>query len=703
MLDTIVVQGRNVEAKDAPAGATVVSQEDIEKLPVRDLSEVLRYEPGVSLGTGGAGRTGNKRQVDLRGMGPEYTVILVDGVRVSSRDSARFTTAGTRNTLGDTGWVPPGAIERIDIIRGPAAAIYGSGAIGGVINIITKKATDKPTTTINSLVELPQNSKEGWTRQTDFITSGPLSNVLSYRIYGGLSKRDADAPDINGPVNRGAGGTEDVYGLAGRDGLINGNINGLLSWRMTPEQTIDLQGGYSRQNGLFAGELWTSCRFDCDNFVPALMFPNGATWNKLERSTASLTHRGDWSFGQSRITAAFEGTNNQRREETLVGGDGVLSTPSWLRPSRLRNYTLDGDLIMPFQTGQFGHRLTVGFDLRRETLFDEGSTSLAMPDNRPKDPFMAANYSGVFIKDDIKIGDSWIFTPGVRFDNTSYGSHVGPSGYLVWNATNWLSFKGGIANAFKAPNVYQTNPSYVYNSYGYGCFGNGPCYILGNPDLKPETSINKEIGFTVNYEPVLFSLTYFDNDFRNKITTGRNVSGHVGGCSDWTGLPANCNVMQWENAQKARINGLEGRLRWDITDTVALDTNFTTFFESKDTTTGETISFTPKYIVNSTLSWRATNALTLNAIVQTYGKQSSKSIDAMVGGNVLREDSTIDPYTLVGISGIYDINDNLKLRAGISNLFDKKVMRETSNTSGGTNTSYNEPGRTFWAGMSATF
>lgn len=700
LLDELTVQG---DARDAPAGVSTVTKQDIEKIPTRDLSDALRLEPGLALtGASAGGRTGNKRQIDIRGMGPEYTVILVDGVRVSSRDSARFTVGGSRNTLGDTGFVPPGAVERIEVIRGPAAAIYGSGAIGGVINIITKKAGSKPSTSVNSTIEVPQNPKEGWTRQIDFLTSGPVSEVMSYRIYGGFSKRSPDAADINGPVNPGTGGTEDIYGTAGRDGIVNGNINGLVSTSVAPGHTFDLQGGYTRQDGLFAGEIYNYCGRGCRAyFPPTLLFPNGSTWNRLERTTASVTHRGDWEFGKSRITAAFEGTNNQRREETLFAGDGTLASLAWQRPSQLRNYLLDGEMLTPFQTGPLSHVVTLGFDLRRETLFDQSSTSLALPDNRPKDPFMSANYAGLFVKDDIRFGN-WVLSPGVRVDDTTYGSHVGPSMYLAWNATDWLTFKGGVADAFKAPNVYQTNPSYAYNSYGNGCFGRGPCYILGSPDLKPETSINKEIGFAVNYAPILFSLTYFDNEFENKITTSRIAFGQIGGCSSFDGGLANCNLLRWENAQNAIINGLEGRARWDMTDTLALDVNFTKFFKSEDTKTGETISFTPDYIVNTTLTWKATGALTLNLIVQSFGEQTSRSVDPSIGGNVLRNDSTINPYTLVGTSAIYDLNENTRLRAGISNLLDTKVLRQQT-TAAGNNTTFNESGRTFWGGVNLTF
>lgn len=110
------------------------------------MAEIIRTMPGVNLtGNSTSGQRGNNRQIDIRGMGPENTLILIDGKPVTSRNSIRLGWRGERDTRGDTGWVPPEMIERIEVIRGPAAARYGNGAAGGVVNIITKNLTTSGT------------------------------------------------------------------------------------------------------------------------------------------------------------------------------------------------------------------------------------------------------------------------------------------------------------------------------------------------------------------------------------------------------------------------------------------------------------------------------------------------------------------------------------------------------------------------------
>ncbi|HAU6514910.1 TPA: TonB-dependent receptor plug domain-containing protein, partial [Salmonella enterica] len=195
--DTIVVTAAQQNLQ-APGVSTITADEIRKNPPARDVSEIIRTMPGVNLtGNSTSGQRGNNRQIDIRGMGPENTLILIDGKPVTSRNSVRLGWRGERDTRGDTAWVPPEMIERIEVLRGPAAARYGNGAAGGVVNIITKKGGSEWHGSWNTYFNAPEHKDEGATKRTNFSLNGPLGGDFSFRLYGNLDKTQADARNIN--------------------------------------------------------------------------------------------------------------------------------------------------------------------------------------------------------------------------------------------------------------------------------------------------------------------------------------------------------------------------------------------------------------------------------------------------------------------------------------------------------------------------
>lgn len=114
-LESIKVLSTAEEELKESLGVSIISAEDIEKNPaVTDLTDILRKEPGVNLtGSANSGMRGNRRQIDIRGMGPDNTMVLIDGKPATSRNASRQGWTGERDTDGDTGWVPPEAIEHV--------------------------------------------------------------------------------------------------------------------------------------------------------------------------------------------------------------------------------------------------------------------------------------------------------------------------------------------------------------------------------------------------------------------------------------------------------------------------------------------------------------------------------------------------------------------------------------------------------------
>lgn len=687
-------------------GVSRISKDDIDKRPVaNDISEFVRTMPGVNLtGNTATGQRGNKRQIDLRGMGPENTLILIDGKPVNSRQSERISMRGERNTRGDSNWVPVEEIESITVLRGPAATRYGSGAMGGVVNIVTKKVSKEFKGQVNLYANQPQDSKEGATRRIGFNLSGPIiQDTLGFRIYGNLNKTDADAADIN------AGHGNDS--AAGVEGVRNKDIAGRLQWKISPAQTLILDSSYSRQGNIYNG--------DTQNSNPRSALVNSLADSKAEtarlyRSAYSLTHDGAWDWGDTKNVISYERTINSHLPEGLAGGPEGSYTGLDFVQSRLKNLRFSSEANIPFKLG-VDNVLTVGAEFTDSKLDDPASNTQGFKDQGKTDVFngISATRGGkasqrnwaAYVEDNISLTDKTHLIPAIRFDhNSDSGSNWSPAlNFSHQIGENWL-VKGGIARAYKAPNLYQTNPDFILYTRGQGCPLNAPnkvrCYYMGNSNLKPETSINKEIGLEFNKNGWQASATYFHNAYRNKIVIGDQLiaTSNIG---NW--------LLQWENTPKATISGIEGNLVIPLHDTLKWSNNFTYMHKSEDYQ-GNPLSLVPKHTLNSTLSWTPNERFDANLTFTHYGRTKPRGVainrlerdgNPRAGITPLTSEhnqTQVGSYGIWGINAGYNWNKRVAVRGGISNLFDKKLYRTTAGAQ-----TYNEHGRAFYGSLKVSF
>ena len=687
-------------------GVSRISKDDIDKRPAaNDISEFVRTMPGVNLtGNTATGQRGNKRQIDLRGMGPENTLILIDGKPVNSRQSERISMRGERNTRGDSNWVPVEEIESITVLRGPAATRYGSGAMGGVVNIVTKKVSKEFKGQVNLYANQPQDSKEGATRRIGFNLSGPIiQDTLGFRIYGNLNKTDADAADIN------AGHGNDS--AAGVEGVRNKDIAGRLQWKISPAQTLILDSSYSRQGNIYNG--------DTQNSNPRSALVNSLADGKAEtarlyRSAYSLTHDGAWEWGDTKNVISYERTVNSHLPEGLAGGPEGSYTGLDFVQSRLKNLRFSSEANIPFKLG-VDNVLTVGAEFTDSKLDDPASNSQGFKDQGKTDVFdgISAVRGGkasqrnwaAYVEDNISLTDKTHLIPAIRFDhNSDSGSNWSPAlNFSHQIGENWL-VKGGIARAYKAPNLYQTNPDFILYTRGQGCPIDAPssvrCYYMGNNNLKPETSINKEIGLEFNKNGWQASATYFHNAYRNKIVIGENIiaTSNIG---NW--------LLQWENTPKATISGIEGNLMIPLHDTLKWSNNFTYMHKSEDYQ-GNPLSLVPKHTLNSTLSWTPNERFDANLTFTHYGRTKPRgvAINKLEQNGNLRAGVTpltsehnqtqVGSYGIWGINAGYNWNKRVAVRGGVSNLFNKKLYRTTAGAQ-----TYNEHGRAFYGSLKVSF
>lgn len=698
----IIVTARR-QAVQALGSTTVTSEMIAEQPPVNDLADIIRRQPGINLtGASSAGTYGNNRQIDIRGMGPENTLILIDGKPITSRNSVRMGRDGERNSRGDTNWVPAEEVERIEILRGPAAARYGSGAAGGVINIITKSPTDGFRGSLTGFMLVPEDSRESDTKRVNFSVAGPITSTLGFRLYGNYSDTSADDPLINAEA---ADTPDGLIPPGGREGVQNRDISGLIRWEPDDIHRFDIEGGYSRQGNVFAGEY----RLSSGASSPVTSALIGQETNILKRYTGSAGYRGVYGFGELEAIVQYEETNNRRLNEGLAGGgEGTINTESEYSTANLRNVFAQTTLDVPFEIGAMQHVVTGGIEYRYEYLDDPYAVSAAGGADIPgidnpamRDTVSDADTIAAFIEDNIVYGGLTL-TPAVRIDrHSTFGTEVSPSVGVSYSPVPTVMIKGGIAKAFKAPNLYQSNPNYLYYTRGNGCPNNFPslgggCFVQGNADLQAETSINKEIGIAFSPGRWNFSATYYRNDYDQKI-----ISNNVPiGTAPYGGRPA--RIFQWFNTGEAVVEGVEGNVLIPFAPNLVLSTNVTYIIRNEDRETGRLLSVIPDYTINSTLDWEITDQVKFIGTFTRFGEQTPNTILYSGDTPSANQLEPREPYNLVGLNLLFQATQAMRFSVGVNNLFDERLFRESANNSAGAN-NYNEPGRAFFVQTNLRF
>ncbi|WP_313714496.1 catecholate siderophore receptor CirA [Atlantibacter hermannii] len=624
--ETMVVSASATEQnlKDAPASISVITQQDLQRKPVQNLKEVLKEVPGVQLTNEGDNRQG----VSIRGLSSSYTLILVDGKRVNSRNAV------FRHNDFDLNWIPVDAIERIEVVRGPMSSLYGSDALGGVVNIITRKVGKSWHGTFTADTTVQEHRDRGDTWNGQFFTSGPLiDDVLGVKVSGNLAKREKDAQQQSS-----TGETPRI------EGFTNRNANVEFNW--TPNQDHDFDFAYGRD------------RQDRDS--------DSLAKDRLDRETWAIGHHGRWDLGNSELRFYGEKIDNND-----PGSTSTITSES---------NTLDGKYVLPI--GAINQLLTFGGEYRHDSLTDPvnltGGTSSKT----------SANQYALFLEDEWRIIDPLAFTAGLRMDDhETYGDHWSPRAYLVYNATDTLTIKGGWSTAFKAPSLLQLSPDWTTGS----C--RGACEIVGSADLKPETSESYEIGMYYAGEEgwldgVTASVTTFQNDIDDMINIDRTPNRNLAPTySNFVGFNRDGEpVFRYYNVNKARIRGVETELKVPFNDQWKLTLNYT-YNDGRDLSAGDNkpLSSLPFHTANGTLDWTPLDDWSFYVSGNYTGEQRSTQAASTANGG----------YVIWNAGAAWQATKNVKLRTGVLNLGDKDLSREDY--------SYNEDGRRYFVAMDYRF
>src|SRR5690554_657451 len=544
-LDEIVVSASGFEQKitEAPASISVLTREDLQQKQFANIAEALEDVEGIDVRQG-TGKTGGLN-ISIRGMPSEYTLILIDGRRQNAAGSV------TPNGFGETetSFIPPlSAIERIEVIRGPMSTLYGSDAMGGVVNIITRSVAKEWGTSLTLDRTFNEDRDYGDASTASFFTSGPLiEETLGLSVRGSLQRRDESTLTFDNGTNVNQRGAAPVEGQ-------NYNIGAKLSF--TPntqhEFAIDAERGrqvYDNDNC----QLGTLDGFGGNGTNGCTSTNNEAAGYsdelRFERDQVALIHTGRFSFG--RLDSSLMHNQTETFGRTIpgtigadVGIPGVVAGDN--RTLKTTNIVFDTKLVS--QLGD-NHRLTVGGQWWDAELKD----GIAL------EKFQQTSHA-FFAEDEWRLRDDLALTVGARYDDhDAFGSHISPRAYLVWNTTDNWTMKGGVSRGYKAPSLQD-----LHNGIN-GVTGQGQTLTIGSPDLKPEESTNTEISvYFDDFESFNFNITAFHNKFDDKIADGAPLANcssadnpNLPGCVDFGSIYTQESFGQKVNVDEATTRGIE--------------------------------------------------------------------------------------------------------------------------------------------------
>ncbi|MEZ5708387.1 MAG: TonB-dependent hemoglobin/transferrin/lactoferrin family receptor [Blastomonas sp.] len=558
--DTITVTGTRtaVAVEDAPVSVTVIEASDIADQLATDIKDLVRYEPGVTVrraparfgaALGSTGRAGNEG-FTVRGIGGNRVIIQVDGIRVP--DGFSF---GAQDS-GRGGYVDIGLVKRVEILRGPGSALYGSDGLSGVVSFVTSDPADfigKQGDSVGGLLRAGYSSSDQEFSETAIFAgrSGAVSAMLAY------TRRDYQELDNRG-TDFSTGSTRTAPNpMDGRSDAVLGK----LVWDAGGGHRLRLTGEYLDslvKTNVLSGLGNSGFGTIVDNLT-------ARDTSKRKRVTLdwSWLPSGDGSFVDDAMLALYwqDGKDIQFTDEDR--------TPSADR-ERLNTFEnrvigAGAELHSSFATGPLGHRLAYGGDvsLTRQRGLRDGvvpPTGEVFPTRAfPETDFTRG---GLFIGDEISIGDGRLtLYPALRFDFYDLdpsddpllptfqgagqsGSRLTPKIAAVAKIGSGFSLYGNYAEGFKAPEPGQVNQFFENLAFGYTS--------APNPDLRPETSQSWEAGLRYSGKTLFAGVTYFHGRYKDFIS--QEVVG--GGFT-----PSDPAIFQFINITRARIRGWEARAR----------------------------------------------------------------------------------------------------------------------------------------------
>jgi vitamin B12 transporter len=584
-----------VQADRIGGSLSVITARQFEDRQVRIVSDVLRDAPGVAVSRTGA--VGEQTQVRIRGTEGNHVLTLIDGIKASDPFFGEFDYA---TLLADD-------VARVEVLRGQQSAIYGSDAIGGVINYITP--TGRDLSGVRVRVEGgSQGTYGGAARVAGF------ANGLDYVVSGGYQKTDGY---VVAP-----GGSRDI-------GSELGSLAAKLSYAVTPHLKLRAVARYTDTNADTNGQSFSPPGFATDS--PGSSTRAVSTYGFLGADYDMLDGR--WTHSLS--VQGVDATRDNDAKYLRTGGDkGTRLKASYATTFRI-------------EAGALTHKFTGAYDYERETYQNTNPPGAFAADTTRR----AVKNDGVVGQYDLTVGDVAGVGGAVRYDRND----------LFDNATTYrlqgFYRLGGAVRLRAAAGTGIKNPMQT-ELFGF----NASAFpFVGNPNLKPERSEGWEAGadVTLNEGRVRLGATWFDSTLKDEIFSVFDAP--VALCArPGFPVPTSCSTTG-NRATDSTQKGLELFAAVTLSDAFSLDAAYTHLTARENHV--EEIRRPPN-LGSVNLTWHAPGSPgSVTATVRYNGDMTDSDFSAFPTRTV-----TLKAYTLVNLAGALKMNETLELFGRVENL-----------------------------------
>ena len=604
-LEEVVVTASRMEEKkkEITSNIIIIDEDEINNSSARDLGDLLAEKgighihkyPGALTSFGIRGVRTDSHGNDL----DSYVLILVNGRRAGTGNAAKIMTKN---------------IERIEIIRGPASVQYGSAAMGGVVNVITRQGTEKPMAFVEGILGSFGHEE---------VSMGFSGKVEDFDFSGSFTKSSMDDYDT---------GDGEKYHNTGFDKEDNCSLN--IGYEFLPGNRIGLI--YSRFDVDDAGNPDCLSAIDADDYV------------EKSNESIDLIYNGKTSDGFfSWMIRYFDGEDEDKWFNPAGSDPGGWDAWSPVSGSKTDQKGAQAQASVNWETS----RITAGIDW----VNYEVETTWAPFESEYDNP-------AFFMLGKTRLMDErLILSGGLRYDEYEVDmknqggdeddDNLCPRFGVAYLVSDYLKLRANYGESFKMPTAAELAGNYP------GWSGN----YVGNPDLDPESSKTYEAGLDLSYASFNAAITCFFTEFDDYIDTVATSTGDT----------------TWENVDGATINGIEGDMSYNIGIPLGWNfelkpyVNFVYLFEYEDDETGDDLQYTSDLTVSWGITVSDLEGLTADLIFTYTGEQKITDYEGATYGVIDKGGFTVANLTISKKVLDYEQYGSITLRGEITNLMDK--------------------------------